>query len=152
PLSQVYRGVDELDNRRGRTSHRTMDSTADMPVVDADGHVYESPTALWEFLPAPYAGRATVLGFPLWPTADGFQRGAIHARLGLHKTFDVDARTWLDFLDAAGIASTVLYPTAGLATGLIRDPDWAVALCRAYDDWLAARFLAESPRLGGVAL
>ncbi|HEY8517011.1 MAG TPA: amidohydrolase family protein [Candidatus Binatia bacterium] len=123
-----------------------------MPVVDADGHVYESPTALWEFLPAPYAGRATVLGFPLWPTADGFQRGAIHARLGLHKTFDVDARTWLDFLDAAGIASTVLYPTAGLATGLIRDPDWAVALCRAYDDWLAARFLAESPRLGGVAL
>ncbi|MEW6269239.1 MAG: amidohydrolase family protein [Thermodesulfobacteriota bacterium] len=129
-----------------------MAPAAGMPVVDADGHVYESAAEIYDFLPAPYAGRATVLGFPLWPTPDGFQRGAIHARLGLHRSFDVDARAWLDFLDAAGIGATVLYPTAGLATGMIRDPDWAVALCRAYNDWLAARFLAASPRLGGVAL
>jgi hypothetical protein len=129
-----------------------MALAAGTPVVDADGHVYEQAAEIYEFLPSPYAGRATVLGFPLWPTPDGFQRGAIHARLGLHRSFAVDARAWLDFLDAAGIGATVLYPTAGLATGAIRDPDWAVALCRAYNDWLAARFLAASPRLGGVAL
>jgi uncharacterized protein len=121
-------------------------------VIDADGHIYERPEEIVEFLPAPYAGRATVLGFPLWPTADGFQRGAIHARLGLHRSFETSADSWLGFLDAAGIDATVLYPTAGLTHGLIRDTDWAIALARAYDDWLATRFLAASPRLRGVAL
>ena len=124
----------------------------DLAVFDADGHVYERPEEIFAFLPAPYAGRRTVLGFPLWPTGDGFQRGAIHARLELHRSFDVDGATWLEFLVQAGIEATVLYPTAGLATGLIRDPDWAVALCRAYDDWLHAHYLTRSPRLGGVAL
>lgn len=126
-------------------------STA-LAVLDADGHVYERADEIFEFLPQPYAGRRTVSGFPLWPTGDGFQRGAIHARLDLHRSFDTDATSWLEFLDRTGIDATVLYPTAGLATGLIRDPGWAVALCRAYDDWLHARYLARSARLGGVAL
>ncbi|MBI3767585.1 MAG: amidohydrolase [Deltaproteobacteria bacterium] len=120
--------------------------------IDSDGHIYESDSEIFEHLEGCYAGRRTVLGFPFWPTLDGFQRGAIHARLGIHESFQVDAGTWLDFLDATGIESTVLYPTAGLATGLIRDPDWAVAVTRAYNDWLAARYLARSPRLRGVAL
>ena len=38
---------------------------------------------------------------------------------------------WLDVLDQAGIESTVLYPTAGLAFTMIQDPAWAVALARA---------------------
>lgn len=105
-----------------------------------------------EFLPSPYADRRTVLGFPLWPTGDGFQRGAIHARLQIHDAFETDAPGWIEFLDRAGIEATVLYPTAGLSTGLIRDPDWAVALCRAYDDWLHAKYVSRSRRLGGVAL
>ena len=46
----------------------------------------------------------------------------------------------------------MLYPTAGLAYGLVRDPDWAVALARAYNDWLYDRFTRRSPRLKGVAL
>ncbi len=121
-------------------------------VIDADGHVYENPEEIFAFLPPPYAGRRTVLGFPLWPTPDGYQRGAIHARLEIHRSFVTDAPTWLDFLDRCGLASTVLYPTTGLATGLIRDPDWAIALCRAYNDWLAAHYLTRSPRLRGVAL
>jgi hypothetical protein len=127
-------------------------SSAELVALDADGHVYEQAEEIFQFLPSPYAGKHTVLGFPLWPTGDGFQRGAIHARLELHRSFSTDAALWLDFLDAAGIEATVLYPTAGLATGLIRDPEWAVALCRAYDDWLHAHYLARSARLGGVAL
>ena len=129
-----------------------MERARNVTVIDADGHVYENADEIFACLPAPYAERRTVLGFPLWPTPDGFQRGAIHARLGLHRTFQTSAQTWLDFLAQAGIAMTVLYPTAGLATGLIRDPDWAVALCRAYNDWLARHYLEVSPRLRGVAL
>jgi predicted TIM-barrel fold metal-dependent hydrolase len=129
-----------------------MERRRDLPVIDADGHVYERADEIFDFLPAPYAGRQTVLGFPLWPTGDGFQRGAIHARLGLHESFETSPETWVDFLDRAGITETVLYPTAGLAHGLIRDPEWAVALSRAYDDWIAERYLAVNTRLHGVAL
>jgi predicted TIM-barrel fold metal-dependent hydrolase len=124
----------------------------DLDIIDADGHVYERDVELYEYLPAPYAGRRTVLGFALWPSADGFQRGAIHARLGIHETFAIDAGAWLVFLDGAGIGTTVLYPTLGLANGLVRDRDWAVALARAYNDWLADRYLRTSPRLLGVAV
>ena len=121
-------------------------------IIDADGHVYERDEDLFPYVDGPYRGRETLLGFPFWPTIDGFQRGAIHARLGIHRSFDVTARTWVDFLDQAGISRTVLYPTAGLATGLIRDPDWAITLARAYNDWLTDRFLRYDERLQGVAL
>ena len=129
-----------------------MERGRDLPVIDADGHVYEHVDEIYECLPPPYAGRRTVLGFPLWPTGDGFQRGAIHARLDLHESFETTPESWVEFLDDAGITGTVLYPTAGLAHGLIRDPEWAVALARAYDDWLAERYLAVNGRLHGVAL
>jgi predicted TIM-barrel fold metal-dependent hydrolase len=121
-------------------------------IIDADGHVYEPDAELFDYLEGPYRGKTTVLGFPFWPTIDGFQRGAIHARLGLHRSFETNAQVWLDFLDGAGISLTVLYPTRGLACGLIRDPDWAVALARAYNDWLSERYLGASPRLQGVAV
>ncbi len=121
-------------------------------IIDADGHVYERDVDLLPYLDGVYRDKRTLLGFPFWPTIDGFQRGAIHARLGLHESFETNARVWLDVLDQAGVALTVLYPTAGLATGLIRDADWAVALARAYNNWLADQYLRVSPRLKGVAL
>jgi len=43
----------------------------ELTVFDADGHVYERAEEIFEFLPPPYAGRHTVLGFPLWPSGDG---------------------------------------------------------------------------------
>ena len=43
-------------------------------IVDADGHVYERDEELFEHLEAPYAAKRTVLGFPFWPSIDGFQR------------------------------------------------------------------------------
>jgi len=121
-------------------------------IIDADGHVYEKDQELFEYLEGPYAGRLTLLGFPLWPSMDGFQRGAIYARLNVHKSFVTNAQIWLDFLDQANIALTVLYPTSGLACGFIRDPEWAVALTRAYNNWLSERYLKMSPRLLGMAL
>ena len=63
-----------------------------------------------------------------------------------------DAEMWLSFLDDCGIERTILYPTAGLATGLIQDNTWAVAVCRAYNNWLCEHYHQRSPRLRGVAL
>ena len=121
-------------------------------IIDADGHVFEKDAELFEHLDGRYAAKRTVLGFPFWPTLDGFHRGAIHARLDVHQALETNARLWVDFLDRAGIEHTVLYPTAGLTCGLIRDPDWAVALARAYNSWLFERYLTVSPRLHGMAL
>lgn len=121
-------------------------------IIDADGHVYEKDQELFEYIEGPYGGKKTLLGFPFWPTIDGFQRGAIYAHLNVHKSFETNAQIWLNFLDQADIAQTVLYPTAGLTYGFIRDPEWAVAVTRAYNNWLSDRYLKVNPRLLGMAL
>lgn len=121
-------------------------------VVDGDGHLVERDAEIFEYLEPPYRGNAALLGYPFFPTLDGYQRGAILARTGIHKDYTINARTWLDFLDEVGIESTVLYPTAGLAFGCIQDPEWAVALARAYNNWLYDRFYCVDRRLRGVAL
>ena len=121
-------------------------------IIDADGHVFEKDEELFEYLEPPYAAKQTVLGLPFWPTLDGYHRGAIQARLDIHQRLESSARIWLDFLDGAEIECTVLYPTAALTCGLIRDRDWAVAAARAYNTWLSERYLRVSPRLHGMAL
>lgn len=121
-------------------------------IIDADGHVYERDSDLFEYLESPYAGKQAILAFPFWPTIDGFQRGAMQARLNIHKSLETNSDIWLNFLDQAGIAQTVLYPTAGLACGFIKDPEWAIAVTRAYNNWLCDRYCRVSPRLLGMAL
>lgn len=121
-------------------------------VIDADGHVYERDEELYEYLEAPYSSSRTVLGFPFWPTLDGWHRGALQSRLRVHEVLESSAPQWVDYLDRAGISRTVLYPTSALTCGVIQDRDWAVALVRAYNDWLHHRYLSASPRLHGMAL
>ena len=121
-------------------------------ILDADGHLIERDTELFEYLEPPYKGNNSLLGFPFFPTLDGYHRGAIMSRLGIHKEYTINAKVWLDFLDGTGIESTVLYPTAGLAFGMIQDPTWAVPLARAYNNWFTDKFHKVSPRLKAVAL
>jgi len=47
----------------------------------------ERDDELLEYMEAPYKGNNTLLGFPFFPTLDGYQRGAIMARLGIHKGY-----------------------------------------------------------------
>jgi predicted TIM-barrel fold metal-dependent hydrolase len=133
---------------------RTLQTSDSRPlrVIDADGHVYEKDVEIFEHLDGPFRGKRTLLGLPFWPSIDGFHRGAIHAHMGLHASFESSAPIWMDFLEKTGIASTVLYPTSGLAHSLIRDPEWAVALARGYNDWMHARYTSASDRIRGVAL
>ena len=121
-------------------------------LLDADGHLIERDTELFGYLEPPYKGNDSLLGFPFFPTLDGYHRGAIMGRLGIHKEYTINAGVWLDFLDATGIEKTVLYPTAGLGFGMVQDPTWAVALARAYNDWFTDKFHKVSPRLKAVSL
>ena len=36
--------------------------------------------------------------------------------------------------------TTILYPTGGLAIGWVREPDFAVAICRAYNNFVHQEF------------
>src|SRR5207237_8464689 len=122
-------------------------------MLDGDGHLLERDAELLEYLDEPYRGNKTMLTFPFFPPLDGYHRGAILSRLGIHKDNNTTAKTWIDFLDGTGLESTVLYPTAGLAFPSIQDPSWAVPLARAYNDWFTDKFHKASPdRLKAVAL
>ncbi len=117
-------------------------------IIDADGHVIESFDGLYDFVEGPLKGvnlRGSMVS-PL-PWIDGW-----HALVDPARWAATDAKRWGEFLDVAGIAASVLYPTAGLAHGIIENPDWAVRVARAYNRWLHATHLVPDKRLHAVAL
>lgn len=116
-----------------------------MTVIDADGHVTESQEQIARYLEEPYRRRPTT--FPFWPW-DGWDR----RMLGTLGNWAGDAEAWLRALDEGGIETTVLYPTLGLFASFLRDRQWAVALCRAYNTLLHEEFTRVTPRLRAVAL
>ncbi len=116
-----------------------------MTVIDADGHIMESDEQLLPYLEGPYRHRSLVRSF--YPR-DGWDR-RLGNRLG---SWADNAQTWLKALDEGGMEATVLFPTNGLFIGFVKDPDWAVALCRAYNTFLSEEVLRVSPRLQAVAL
>src|SRR5690349_6019041 len=111
-------------------------------VIDADGHVVEADSEILEYLPPPYRGQQQLLAYPFFPTLDGWHRSArrVTDASGIYIERPT-AADWLGYLDEANIAASVLFPTAGLAFGLISDPLWAAGLARGYNDWLQDRFL-----------
>ncbi len=116
-----------------------------MTVLDADGHVTETTEQVAKYLDEPYRRRP--LTFPFYPW-DGWDRRML-GRLG---DWAGDAATWLKALDQGGVEAVVLYPTLGLFMSFLKDREWAVALCRAYNSLLAQEFIQVSPRLKAVAL
>jgi len=97
------------------------------PVNDADGHITESSAQLRPYLEgregerSPWARRDA-----LHPVTDGIVPSAASSAGNVS-----DAKTWLKVMDEGNLETTILYPTAGLAIGWVRESDFAVALCRA---------------------
>ena len=121
--------------------------------IDADGHVIESDAELLEFLPAPFKNREDLLSFSFFPTLDGFHRQARRVADGKGRYIaKASLKEWQDFLDEDQIAWSVLYPTAGLTFGLVRDRDWACALATGYNNYLYETFTRPEKRLKGMAL
>ena len=145
-------------------------------VIDADGHILE-PLDLWDkYIEPKFRDRAprlvkgengkerlvmdeTVVG----DGNRGIGRiGAVGARQGVVAAdtmeykdgkpggFDPHAR--IPDLDADGIDAAFLYPSLGLFSGAIHDPELAAAVCRAYNRWLADYCKPYPDRLFGVAM
>src|SRR5947207_2943477 len=105
-----------------------------MTILDADGHVTETQDQIVKYLDEPYRRRPSGAFFYPW---DGWDRRL----LGTLGDWAGDAETWLRALDKGGVDQTVLYPTLGLFVSFLRDRQWAVALCRAYNTFLHEHFV-----------
>ena len=119
-----------------------------MRIVDGDGHVMEDSAQLTKFLPAPYNSRTDVARW--FPPLDHFHAFTGQTPPGSFQ--QVGPEGWLEFLDDVGIDTTVLYTTQGLAYGKVFHRDWAIALARAYNDYVHESYLSRSPRFQAMAL
>ena len=143
-------------------------------VIDADGHILE-PVDLWDnYMEPTFRARAP----RMFVDTDGKDRLNIDGKIiggprglgrlggiglrdgrvpedmkyveGRKGGFDPHARI-LD-LDLDGIDAAFLYPSIGLFSGAIDDPDLARAMCRAYNRWLADYCAPYPERLFPVAM
>lgn len=134
-------------------------------LYDADGHVIEDVAGIIAKLPSPWrAGREKVLSsdlaklhgisiFPPLGYLSTIPTAGKSAGRKSERESGRDPETWEYFLREVGIERTVLYPTLGLTTGRIRDPEYAVAITRAYNDWMAETYLDHpSGRFNAAAL
>jgi predicted TIM-barrel fold metal-dependent hydrolase len=119
-----------------------MEATRDIiDVIDSDAHARDTDEFLKPYLGEPYRNRR----LPYIPreTYDRSLGGTL-GRSGAK----IEER--LADMDMQEINTAVLYPTTGLGIGRIREPDYAAAVCRAYNDFIAD-YCKASPRLKAVA-
>jgi uncharacterized protein len=139
------------------------------PIVDADGHVVE-PAAAWAGLPDEHrvrvvpdghgyehvvVGDTEILAVPLGNLArpgSTFDDPSTFRPLAEAQPGGWDPVARLADMDAEGIDQAVLYPSIGLYMSVLDDPTAAVAVARAYNDWLAAYCAASDRRLFGAAM
>ncbi|HEX2737506.1 MAG TPA: amidohydrolase family protein [Acidimicrobiia bacterium] len=138
-------------------------------VIDADGHVLE-PMSAWDGLAESAAIHVTTDKYGLHHVFAGEQE-IVTAPLGLLGTPGSDMSAFskakpfadaqpggfdpvirLGDMDTEGIDVAVLYPSVGLNFWAVKDPDAAVALARAYNDWLSSYCAADPRRLFGAAM
>jgi predicted TIM-barrel fold metal-dependent hydrolase len=118
-----------------------------MQIIDADGHVNDRPCMdeISKYMPP---GNRT----QVFPAFDHIHFHFLEGGERRSRTGTVGPKEWTEFMDDTGIDWTVVYPTAGLAVGRIISEDWAVAACRAYNNWLYEKFTHVSSRIKGMAL
>lgn len=119
-----------------------------LAVFDGDGHVWEDDDEIVEYFEPPYSGLQRFKTFSLFPSLDGWSRGFLAPDMDPQ----TNAKVWAVMLEELGAEGSVLYPTAGLAHGLIQDPKWAAATATAYNNWLEDRYTTKDNRLFGAGL
>jgi predicted TIM-barrel fold metal-dependent hydrolase len=125
--------------------------TENAMLIDADGHVQEDIGAIATHLPKAYRENLHEgVKQMLFPPLDHFHPPATN--LTGSDRGQVGPEGWIDFLEDIGIRRTVLYPSYALSIGKVRDVNWAIALVRAYNDWLYETYLSANDRFQGMGL
>jgi predicted TIM-barrel fold metal-dependent hydrolase len=124
---------------------------AEWKMIDADGHIREIESDVFEYLPGHYkARREALLYFPLLPH-HGWHRQAGPGGTGSSFLIPTLA-DWQTALDRGNLEEAVVYPTRFMHIGQVGMVDFAIELSRAYNDYLYDRFLRHEPRLKGIAV
>ena len=135
---------------------RTRETLEDVFVVDADVHIHEDPAGLAEYADPPWdVGLREIakveeryLDLPgMTPRAEfrvPFPGGSNRRQL---VTSAAELRGSLDELH---VNKAVLFPDHLLYLAMVRDPDFAAALARSYNQWLYERWLLEDASLKGA--
>jgi predicted TIM-barrel fold metal-dependent hydrolase len=113
-------------------------------IIDGDGHIRERDEDLYPYFGSKYP-LERLRNYYLFPTLDGWRRAG-------GSKFGWDVEGWHQFMDWAGISSTILYPTVGLGYAFSKEPEWAGDLARAYNDYIYHQYLKQSSRTKAVAL
>ena len=111
-------------------------------LIDGDGHVMEDVQAIVDRLPDPYrSGNGSAIRDP-FPPIDHLHSSNKHkVPDGAFAPVGVDG--WKDFMQDLAMDSTVLYTTRGLGFGKIVSKDWAIALARAYNDFMYDTYMKD---------
>src|SRR5277367_2990885 len=111
-------------------------------VIDSDGHLIDDLQGIANHMPEPYRkGFGTNPLYNPFPQLDHMHSSSLVKLLEGSFDWNVGPSQWLSFLDELGCESTVLYPTGGLSVGKISMPDFAIDVCRAYNDWLHETYI-----------
>jgi predicted TIM-barrel fold metal-dependent hydrolase len=120
---------------------------------DADGHIGEDIAAIRRHMPSTLLGpEGSLSPFDRFI----FPSPMVHHScqpIRLPKTFGVGSvDEWIDFLEFMPLEGAALYPTFGLPFGYILNPAWAIAVSRAYNDWLYETYLVRDKRFVGMGI
>ncbi len=143
-------------------------------VIDADAHKLENPLLLRDYLEPEYRDRIGMVidrlgdqririidfnpktgenDFPqLFPQPSGLGKGgfrSLHPETTLGAMFN---RTRIEHMDQEGIDVHVIYGTLNLIFSSILDKDFAVALCKAYNSYMAEDCRPFSDRLKPIGV
>ncbi|MEE8516982.1 MAG: amidohydrolase family protein [Alphaproteobacteria bacterium] len=129
-----------------------MTSQITSRIIDGDGHITEDEPGIIAHMEAPYRQIAARTGIVFPPLDHLHTARAVETPPQRDGRAKVGPEGWIEFLEKVGIEWTVLYPTRGLSYGKMVSLDYAVAACRAYNDWLSETYLKFDPRFKGMAI
>lgn len=132
-------------------------------IIDSDGHLIESVPELAEFLSPDLRHRVLNPSRNregLFPSIDGFHgprvprsaRGGDRQYVTASEHRTGSGEDYQAFLEKAGVERAILYCSEGLSVGFIQNAEYAIQVCRAYNDYVAERYRKVSDRLHPMAL
>ena len=119
-------------------------------IVDGDGHLVEDFAAIRTHMPKDFVANTTVFADIFPPRSHLHTAQPIQTLPGAFR--HTGPEEWLEFADQVGLEAAAIYPTFGLPFGFFVNYDWAIAACRAYNDWLYETYLSRSPRFIGMGM
>jgi predicted TIM-barrel fold metal-dependent hydrolase len=136
----------------------TKVDVSELSAIDADGHVME-PEQMWlDYLSPEFhavaprshldnrGNRCRSIAGKTWPYPPA------NPEVGLTSAGGSDPKVRLEDMDLEGIDKAVLFPTTGLFFAAVAERDVALALARAYNDWLVDYCAADRSRLVHVGV